>query len=118
MKTVTFIGVTILIDGKVDTTQYDLGAIRLQCENRGYILDIIESNISYQNGITNIDCKLSEDRKLFKECNYDLLPEDFFNSKLISTIYIGNDYTIEPMSRTLFIKFDGGLTKAIELINE
>lgn len=116
METVNFLRVSIIIDEIIDICEIDLGAVTLTCENREYIVDITESEFTYLNGQTIIECKLREDREVFFESKYDLLPEDFFNGNLKARIYIGCDY--ETVSQTLFIQFEGGLTKAINLIVE
>jgi hypothetical protein len=118
MKAVKFLGVTIVIDGIVYVTQYDLGSVTLECQGRTYMLDIVKSSSEFINGETVIECKLAEDRETLTDSKYDLLPEDFFNKDLKGTVFIGNDYETDPESQTLFVKFEsaeGGMTKAIDL---
>jgi len=123
MKSVIFLGVTIIIDGKVDVNQYDLGAVTLECQGRSYIVDVVESSSEFANGQTVIECKVAVDTETFDETHtkYDLLPEDFFNKDLKASIYIGGEYEEEPESQTLFVKFEspvGGMTKAVDLTLE
>ena len=119
MKGIEFLNVSIIIDEIIDIDEIDLGAITLTCDNREYIVDIVESDFTFINNQTIVKCKVTEDRELFSECKYDLLPEDFINSNLQATIYVGyDDELMETESQTLFIKFEGGLTKAINLILE
>lgn len=117
MKSVIFLGVTIIIDGKVDVNQYDLGAVTLECKGRSYIVDVVESSSEFANGQTVIEAKVAVDKETFDETHtkYDLLPEDFFNKDFKGMVYIGCEYDEEPESQTLFIQFDGGLTKAVDL---
>ena len=120
MNTVNFLNVTIIIDGEVEVSQYDLGDVTLECEGRSYMLDIVESNSQFINGQTVIECKVAVDTETFDETHtkYDLLPEDFFNKDFKASIYIGGEYEEEPETQTLFVKFDGGLTKAVNLTLE
>ena len=121
MNTVKFLGVTINIDGEVDVTQYDLGAVTLECQGRSYMVDIVKSNSQFINGETIIECEVAEDRETLTECKYDLKPEDFFNKYFKAMVYIGCEYNDEPEHQTLFVKFEspvGGMTKAVDLALE
>jgi hypothetical protein len=118
MDSVKFLGVTIIIDGKVDVSQYDLGTVTLECEERSYIVDVVSSDSLFHNNKTIIECQVEKNDDMFEEGEitfHDLLPEDFFNKNLKGTIFIGSEYEKEPESQTLFIQFDGGLTKVIKL---
>jgi hypothetical protein len=115
MKTVKFLNVTIIVDGEVDVNQYDLGGVTLECNGRSYMVDIVKSNSLFINGGTIIECEVAEDRETLTESNYDLLPEDFFNKDFKAMVYIGCEYEVEPESQTLFVQFEGGMTKAVDL---
>jgi hypothetical protein len=110
----------IVIDGDVEANLYDLGAITLQCEDRSYILDATSSYINKENGKTIFDTKVELDKETFDEsCSrYDLTTADLFNPKLKATLFIGNDYEVEPESMTLLVTLESGDVYPIKLTNE
>lgn len=121
IKNVIFLGIEIVFDCSVDKTLYDFGAVRLQCEDRTFILDVVSSTINDDE--SNIYLKLGVDTDTFpiaKESSlYDLTRGDLMSRKISGTLYIGENFHEEPDFITLFVKFintDGsGCTKAINL---
>jgi hypothetical protein len=110
----------IVIDGDVEANLYDLGAVTLQCEKRSYILDATSSYINKENGKTIFDTKVELDKETFDEsCSrYDLTTADLFNPKLKATLFVGNDYEVEPESMTLLVTLESGDVYPIKLTNE
>ena len=128
---ISILGLEIRFHCIVDSSLYDLGAVILQCEDRNYILDVVRSEINNEDNHTLIMCDVEVDEDTFKEgsknfigdgkvLKYDLVATDFMSPALTGTIYIGNEYEVEPESQTLFVKHINnedscGLTQAIEL---
>lgn len=120
---IQIIGVSIVIDGEVNHSLINLGAVTLNCEGRESVLDTVSANFSFEDGQTTIDCKVQEDKELFESCKYDLKDEDFFSDKITGTFFFdteSNDEGInyQPESMTLFVRAKDGLTKAINLTLE
>jgi hypothetical protein len=42
--------VELTIDGKVEGSDHDLGAVRMECEGRTYILDVLQSYSDFEEG--------------------------------------------------------------------
>ena len=110
----------------VEPSMYDLGAVALYCEDRNFILDIVSSTYHDEDDGTVIICKVEVDEDTFTEgetfhldgdtpLNYKLKAADFMNPKFYGTVYIGDEYEVEPESQTLMIKHQGGLIQAVEL---
>ncbi len=72
MKDVKFLGVTIIVNGKVEPGLINLGAITLKRAGREYILDIVRTMLYFEDGKTRLECKIEEDSEIFDECKYDL----------------------------------------------
>jgi hypothetical protein len=109
---VTILGLEIKLYGEIqEDNQIDLGALTLRNGSREYILDTVQSNSSIDGGFTTIDVKLEKDEEIFSDCKYDLIATDFMN--LNGEFYISSDLNVETI--TLFVKFDGGLTQAIDI---
>jgi len=93
----------------------DLGALTLRSDDREYILDAVASNIEHKNGDTEVSVKLAKDEEIFSDCKYDLTSEDLmFNVN--GEFYISSDLHVDSI--TLFVKFEGGMTKAIDIREE
>lgn len=119
MDGVKFLSVMVNIDGYVDCNQYDFGAVRLECENRSYILGVVSSMSEQTDGCTIIGLKLEVDKEIFDETHtkYDLTIYDLYDSNLKATLYIGEECYDMPEHMTLFVKI-GDCTKAIDLTIE
>lgn len=117
MKNVEFISVMVRVDGHIEASQYGWGAITLKRENRSYILDVVSSLSTIEDDCTIIGLKLEVDKETFDETytKYDLTPEDLLADDLEATIFIGDEWTDEPHAMGLFVRFDDGLVKAINL---
>ena len=128
---IQILNVEIVFHCIVQASLYDLGAVTLTCEDRNFILDVVETEIYEDNNHTTLVCKVQVDEDTFTEgesfhidgdtpLNYKLEAADFQHSGLKGTIYIGTEYETEPDSQTLFVKHinnEGtcGMTQAIEL---
>lgn len=118
MSKVEFLGVRIVIDGDHTNSEIDLGGIELVKDGRSYFQDIIQSYRTFEDGQTTIDCDLmsceSDLREIFGEdSNFDLTQSDLFGELDVASVYIESEET--PEHQTLFVKFDEGMTKAIDL---
>jgi outer membrane receptor for monomeric catechols len=71
----------------------------------------IQEDNQIDGGFTTIDVKLEKVEEIFSDCKYDLIATDFMN--LNGEFYISSDLNVETI--TLFVKFDGGLTQAIDI---
>lgn len=122
IKGIKFLSLIIDFYCIVDRNLYDFGAVRLECDGRTFILDVVQSYTNDENNHTTITCDLKVDLETFPkgklyDSNYDLEAIDFESSNLKACVYIGEDYEVEPDSITLFIK-SGKCTKAIEVKQE
>lgn len=106
----------------VDRNLYNFGALRMECEGRSYILDVVQSYTNEVNNATEITCDLAIDKDVFifgneiDQCPYDLKEEDFYNSNFKATFYIGEEWEVKPDSITLFIINNGTtIAKDVEI---
>jgi len=119
IKGIEFLSVVLSFEVPIDRSLYDLGSVRLECEDRTFILDVCNSYTNDDN--YDIECDLEVDTETFPmgdETNYDLTAIDLMlNSDTRGTLYIGCEYEEAPTSITLFVRSGGkkGLTKAIDL---
>lgn len=113
---VKFLSVVVTFDTPINRDLYDLGSVRLNCEDRTFILDVCQSYTNANN--TEIICDLEIDTETFpigEDTKYDLTKSDLLLNNVKGTLYIGDEYEEEPTSITLFIK-SGRTTKAIDLL--
>lgn len=112
---VEILGVTLKFSVPVNRHLYDLGSVSLKSGERNFVLDICQSRTNEE--CTEIDCDLEIDTDTFpvdEENNYQLTAEDLMFGTT-GSLYIGDDWGEEPESITLFVKFEGGMTKAIDI---
>lgn len=109
----------IKFDGDHTDTTLDLGEVTLSRDGRENKYDIVKSNRFFNGHETEITCQLSAGHDIFPDCEYDLSEADFLSNDLVAEVYIadGEDgNAIDDFNNaTLFVKFTGGLTKAIDL---
>jgi hypothetical protein len=114
---VGFIDILVTFEAPVDRSLYDFGAVTLAKDGRNFILDPI---ISFTNDdATEITIIVGVDADTFPKdetYNYQLTNSDLFDKLDVATLFIGDEnWEEEPSAITLFVKFEGGLTKAIDL---
>lgn len=121
MKNVIILGAQVVFNGDINNSDLEegFGAIRLNCDGREYILDVVYSTWASELDETTVALDLEVDKETFEDCKYDLTENDLQSNNLISTIFIGEVHDILK-SATLFVKIGGenGMTKAIDLILE
>lgn len=114
-------GVTIKFDGDHSDSLIDLGEVTLSLDGRENKYDIVKSNRFFNGHETEVECELAAGHDIFPDCGYDLTEADFHSDDLVAEIYIadadGSDaYAMGDFEHaTLFIKFTGGMAKAIDL---
>lgn len=116
MKNVEFLSAEVIFDGEIENGDLEqgFGAITLSCEGREFIVDVVGSYWLQELGQTNVSCVVEVDKELFEDCKFDLVEADLHSCDLKGTIFIG-DFSTELISATLFVKFGGTMTKAINL---
>lgn len=118
MKTiegVTFGNVEVVIKGERDWNQdYDFGALTLKCEDREFILDVVQSYTEGTeitgDGTTRITLEVEPDEELFDECPYNLTKQDLLDcehNELVKELFIDGTFENEILSITLFFEVDG-----------
>jgi len=129
----TFIEVEIDLLGNYSNADLDFGAVTLSLGEKEFIVDVVQTYRTFENGITTITCdvKIDEDNtcdvkidedNTWNDCKYDIEEEDLQNRDLKGCIYfvILDDESF-PMdsddmilSMVLWVKL-GDCTKAINL---
>lgn len=99
----------------VPREQYDLGLLTLKRSVRSLILDVTQSYTDDSNNHTYITCDLEFDEEVIEglDSKSDLKESDLLGLDE-ATLFIGDEFEIEPESITLFVKSNGS-TRAIEL---
>ncbi len=130
IKGVEILGLEVSFYCKIPHGNINLGSVRLECENRSYILDTIETRWDYEDGGTHLDIKLKAgiDGCTKEECdsNFDLTEMDFFNKNVKGTLWIEEEIedeygcSVEPDSISLFYRIGGenGTTSVLDLTVE
>ena len=98
----------------VEREKYDLGTLRLKQGNKDLILDVTQSYSNDDNHHTTIQCKLEFDDTLDDSFENNMLLIDLYQKMDSATLFIGDEYEIEPESITLFI-VNNGNTTAVDL---
>jgi len=121
---VQILSVELNFDCKVKRKDYDLGSLRLACDDRTFILDVVQSYTPENGDKTIITCDLDVDLETFpvgtgdNESMYNLKAMDFWDSNLLATLFVGMEGDVEePDSITLFVKI-GTTVKAINVIQD
>ena len=114
---VEILSLNVVLVGKKDE-ETNLGAVTISREGREYILDVVQSYSTFEDGITNIETDLIRDDETFSDCPYDITAVDLMSSDLKVEFYIETENEIESM--TLFVRIGGahGMTKAIDVVHE
>lgn len=104
-----------------DKTSFDFGTLRLQKDDREYVLDTscgVLNNGTLEVNVFEFDMP---DEDILKHGKQNLKAIDLHDLDK-AELFIGDEYEEEPDSMTLFVKFinkDGsGCTKAIELTQD
>lgn len=130
IKGVEILGVEVSFYCKIPHGNVNLGTVRLECEERSYVLDTIETRWSHDDGGTLLSIKLEAgiDGCTKEECNsnFDLTEMDFFNKNVKGTLWIEEDIedeygcSVEPDSISLFYRIGGknGTTSVLDLTVE
>lgn len=77
IKGVKFGNVEVVLEGERDWNEdYDFGALTLKCEDREFMLDVVQSYTDGTDvtgdGTTRITLEVEQDEELFDECPYNL----------------------------------------------
>ena len=127
---IEILGLEVSFYCKIPFGNINLGSVSLECEDRSYVLDTIETSWSHEDGGTHLDIKLSPgiDGCTKEECNsnFDLTQSDFFNGNVKGTLWIEEaildkyENEIKPDSISLFYRSGGknGCTSVIDLTVE
>jgi hypothetical protein len=111
MKTiegVIFGNIEVVMTGKRDWNQdYDFGALTLKCEDREFMLDVVQSYTNETDELTTITLELEPDEELFDECPYNLTKQDLQDSELIVELFVGGTFENEIVSMTFKVEIDG-----------
>lgn len=115
MKTiegVTFGNIEVVISGKRDWSKdYDFGALTLKCEDREFILDVVQSYTDeVGDGTTRITLEVETDEELFDTCPYNLTKQDLLDcehNELVRELFIDGTFENEILSITFFFEIDG-----------
>lgn len=115
MKTiegVTFGNIEVVISGKRDCSKdYDFGALTLKCEDREFILDVVQSYTDeVGDGTTRITLEVESDEDIFSDCPYNLTKQDLLgceHNELVKELFIGGTFENEIVSITFFFEIDG-----------
>lgn len=114
---VQFIDILVTFEVPIDRNLYDFGSVTLAKEGRNFILDPIASFTN--DDATEVTIIVGVDAETFPKDetnNYQLTNLDLFGKLDVATLFIGDeDWEEEPSAITLFVRFEGGLTKAIDL---
>ncbi len=107
----------------------NLGAVRLECEERSFVLDTVETKWSNDDGGTLLSIKIEagiDGSTDDCESNFDLTALDLFSGNVKGTLWIEEEiedktgHTVEPESISLFYRYGGenGTTRVIDLEKE
>ena len=115
IKGVKFGNVEVVLEGERDWSQdYDFGALTLKCEDREFILDVIQSYTDGTditgNGTTRITLDVEPDEETFDECPYNLTKRDLLDCEhndLVRELFIDGTFENEIISITLYFEIDG-----------
>jgi hypothetical protein len=112
---IQILGLEIVIDGDHTNSEIDLGAVTITNEEREYIMDVVQSYRSFDNGQTTIkiDVTTKDDDVTFDECPFNINAVDLMVDNPRITIYFSCDENWE--SATLFVKGALGMVRALEI---
>lgn len=103
MKGIEFILATLEFSKVVEYGTLDIGSIRLEAEERSYILDVTDTMWYDENKTepTTIHAilRIGIDGSTLEEddSNFDLTKQDFIDGKVTGTIFLNSDYhEVEP----------------------
>jgi hypothetical protein len=111
IKGVKLGNVEVVLKGERDWNKdYDFGALTLKCEDREFILDVVQSYTETTKTNTKITLKIEPDENIFDECPYNLTKEDLIeykNNCLIRELFIDGTFENEIVSIILYFEIDG-----------
>lgn len=81
------IWIEILFNKNIEEEEIDLGSLRLVCDDRNYLLDVIQS---YRT-IDYIECDLAEDREELNDSNYNFTKEDLLSPNFKTLFFMAYD---------------------------
>ena len=108
IKGVTFGNIDVVMNGKRDWNEdYDFGALTLKCEDREFMLDVVQSYTREDDDTTTITLELEPDEELFDECPYNLKKKDLRDNKLTVELFVDGTFENEIVSMTFQVEIDG-----------
>jgi len=107
---VTKLTVSISFYCVVEPIEYDLGSLQLKQGDKDLILDVVKSEWYNENHHTEVICHLEFDSDLSEDFKNNMLFADLYQKMDSATLYIGDEYEIEPESIDLAIRHNGNTT--------
>ena len=111
---VTKLTVSISFYCVVKPIEYDLGSLQLKQGDKDLILDVVKSKWNNENHYTEVLCDLEFDDDLSEDFKNNMSFADLYNKMDSATLFIGDEYEVEPNSIDLAIR-DNGNTTMVEL---
>jgi len=107
---VTKLTVSISFYCVVEPIEYDLGSLQLKVGDKDLILDVVKSEWYHENHHTEVIAHLVFDKDLSEDFKNNMLFADLYQKMDSATLYIGDEYEIEPESIDLAIRHNGNTT--------
>lgn len=112
------VSLTITIDRVVNSSEVDLGGVRLSNGDRDFAFDISNSCSDDINGITIIEAEITfEDKEeIFSDANFELTESDLLCPNTTCSVFVGGeiDFNVTSIDLLVSVEEEQRVIKCIE----